>query len=109
MSRASFRLYMLRCADGSLYTGITTDVERRLREHAGGNRGAKYLRGRSPFELVFNCFAGERDTAQKLERRIKCLPRSDKQRLIDGVASIDELCEVETPPSQASGVSSGDG
>lgn len=100
---------MLRCADGSLYTGITTDVERRLREHADGNRGAKYLRGRSPFELVFNCFAGERDTAQKLERRIKRLPRSDKQRLIDGMASIDELCAVEMPPSQASGVSSGDG
>ena len=84
---------MLRCADGSLYTGITTDVERRLREHADGNRGAKYLRGRSPFELVFNCFAGERDTAQKLERRIKRLRRSDKQRLIDGVLSIDELVD----------------
>ena len=108
MSRASFRLYMLRCSDGSLYTGITTDVERRLREHAGGDRGAKYLRGRAPFELVFSCVAGERDTAQKLERRIKRLRRSDKQRLIDGVVSIDELCEVETPPSQASGVS-GDG
>ena len=99
---------MLRCSDGSLYTGITTDVERRLREHAGGNRGAKYLRGRTPFELVFSCFAGERDAAQKLERRIKRLRRSDKQRLIDGVSSIDELCEIEVLPAQASGVS-GDG
>ena len=108
MSGQVFRLYMLRCSDGSLYTGIATDIERRLREHACSSRGAKYLRGRAPFELVFDCVAGERDAAQKLESRIKRLSRGEKQRLVDGALSIDELDELHEPgtvPRQASGVS----
>ena len=105
MSGKVFRLYILRCSDGSLYTGIATDVDRRLREHASGGRGAKYLRGRSPFKLVFDCVAGERDAAQKLESRVKRLSRGEKQRLIDGVLSIDGLYELGTMPGQASGVS----
>ena len=60
-------LYILRCADGSLYTGIASDVDARLHEHEHGRRGAKYLRGRTPFELVYTQAAGDRSAAQALE------------------------------------------
>ena len=79
-----YTLYILRCADGSLYTGIATDLAARLAEHADGRRGAKYLRGRSPFELVYTAEAGDRSAAQSLEHRIKKLSRADKLALIDG-------------------------
>ena len=96
----SYRLYILRCSDGSLYTGIATDVGRRLAEHEAGMRGAKYLRGRLPVELVFQCDAGDRSSAQRLEHRIKRMTRSMKEALIAGRMPIDL-------PAQASGVSSG--
>ena len=86
-----YSVYILRCGDGSYYTGIATDVERRVKEHASGLRGAKYLRGRSPFELVFTETAGDRSRASKAEHRIKQLPRPDKQRLIDGRLRVAEL------------------
>ena len=76
-------LYLLRCANGDLYTGITTDVERRLQQHRN-NQGAKRLRGRGPLELVFSCHVGNRSEAQKLEYRIKKLPKVDKEALIQG-------------------------
>ena len=78
-------LYMLRCQDGRLYTGITTDLERRIEEH-GGDLGAKFTRGRGPFELAFNREVGDRSRASRLEWRVKRLRRSDKERLIDGAA-----------------------
>ncbi len=77
-------LYILRCADGSLYTGITTDVKRRLRDHTG-KKGAKYLRPgfRRPFKIVFVSYAGDdRSTALKLEHRIKSLSKWQKEKLI---------------------------
>jgi putative endonuclease len=79
-----YTLYILRCADGSLYTGIASDVDARLAEHESGRRGAKYLRGRGPFELVFTLAAGDRGHAQSLEYRIKKLPRTEKLELIAG-------------------------
>ena len=101
----SYRLYILRCADGSLYTGITLDVARRLEEHQGGKRGAKYLRGRTPVELVFECDAGARGDALRLEHRIKQLSREDKEALIAGDMS---LVPVDDPERvQASGDSAG--
>ncbi len=104
MSEGAFRLYILRCADGSLYTGIASDLERRLKEHSGSRRGAKYLRGRSPFKLVFSCDAGTRDAAQRLEHRVKRLSRCDKERLLDGRIAIDELRDDVGICDQASGV-----
>ncbi|HLT92188.1 MAG TPA: GIY-YIG nuclease family protein [Woeseiaceae bacterium] len=83
----SWSVYVLRCADGSLYTGVATDVSRRLAEHAGGRRGAKYLRGRGPFELVLSLEAGGRGPALRLERRIKRLPRAAKERLLRSPAA----------------------
>ena len=74
-------LYILRCGDGSLYTGITTDVLARLETHRAG-KGAKYTRGRGPLELVYSENCVEHSTALKRELEIKALPRLDKMKLI---------------------------
>lgn len=79
-----WKLYILRCGDGSLYTGITTDVEKRLEAHRLG-RGAKYTRGRGPLELVYSEECGDHSTALKRELEIKALPREEKQRLISKI------------------------
>ena len=73
---------MLRCRDGSLYTGITTDVEKRLEAHRSG-KGAKYTRGRGPLELVYQEECGDHSTALKREIEIKALTREDKLNLIE--------------------------
>ena len=88
---SDYSLYILHCADDTYYTGIARDVSARLEAHAGGTRGAKYLRGRSPFELVFECKAGDRSSALRLEYRIKGLSRDDKRALIDGRLDLGEL------------------
>jgi len=78
-------VYLLRCADNSLYTGITTDVQRRFSEHqAQGRLTARYLRGRGPLELACHFEAGNRSDALQIEYRIKQLSVADKRRLITG-------------------------
>jgi len=80
---ARWSLYILRCRDGSLYTGIATDVLRRISEHEGNDaRGAKYLRGRGPFRLVYSKKVASRAVALRLERSIKKLRKVDKEALI---------------------------
>ena len=74
-------LYILRCGDGTLYTGITTDVRRRLEDHRAG-KGAKYTRGRAPLELVHREECGTHSAALKREIEIKKLPREEKEKLI---------------------------
>ena len=74
-------LYILRCGDGSLYTGITTDVQRRFEAHASG-KGAKYTRGRAPLTLLYSEFCGTHSEALKREIQVKSLPRGEKERLI---------------------------
>ena len=76
-----WKLYILRCGDGSLYTGITTDVEKRLEAHRSG-KGAKYTRGRGPLELVYREECGSHSDALRRELEIKSLPREEKMRLI---------------------------
>jgi putative endonuclease len=76
-------VYLLRCADGSLYCGWTSDPERRLAAHAGG-RGARYTRSRLPVTLAAVWRVGDRSAAQRLEHRIKALPRAEKERLVAG-------------------------
>ena len=83
-------VYMLRCGDGSLYTGITTDVEARLEVHRSG-KGAKYTRGRGPLELVHSEECDTKSDALKREFEIKSLLRSDKMKLIGQSEGID-LC-----------------
>ena len=78
-----WHLYLIRCHDGSLYTGITTDVARRFAEHQGNKgTGAKYLRGRGPLALVFQKKLGSRSLALGIERKIKKLPKASKEELI---------------------------
>jgi predicted GIY-YIG superfamily endonuclease len=74
-------LYILRCADGTLYTGITTDVEARLETHRSG-KGAKYTRGRSPLELVYREECEDHSQALKRELAVKAMSREEKQKLI---------------------------
>ena len=74
-------LYILRCGDGTLYTGITTDVARRLEAHRQG-RGAKYTRGRGPLELVYTEAQPDKSAALRREIEIKRLRREQKEALI---------------------------
>jgi putative endonuclease len=75
-------VYILRCADGTLYTGITTDPARRVHEHnAGTVQGARYTRGRRPVELVYWEEAPDRASAARREMRIKRLDRRAKLAL----------------------------
>ena len=75
-------VYVLECSDGTLYTGYTTDVERRVREHDDGE-GAKYTRGRTPVELVYAERHETRSAAMQREHEIKQLSRAEKDRLIE--------------------------
>jgi putative endonuclease len=78
-------VYVLRCGDGSLYTGVTTDVDRRLAEHtAGGPKAAKYLRGRAPLKLAFSAPVGGKSAALSMERWIKAQPKSRKEEIVAG-------------------------
>jgi len=81
-------IYMIRCVDGTLYTGVTTDVGRRYKEHAsGGPKSAKYLRGRGPLVLVYQRLIGSRSEALIEERRVKRLPKYKKEALLDKLSS----------------------
>jgi len=73
-------VYMLRCGDGTLYTGSTGDVERRLVLHQSG-RGAKYTRGRGPLEVVYREECPDRSAALRREAEIKRLSRREKEAL----------------------------
>ena len=77
----TWKLYILRCGDGTLYTGITTDVEKRFAAHSAG-KGAKYTRGRGPLELVSREQCGDHSDALRRELEIKRLPREEKLRMI---------------------------
>lgn len=77
----TWKLYILRCGDGTLYTGITTDVARRFDEHSSG-KGAKYTRGRGPLVLVYQEECGDKSAASRREWEIKALSREEKLQLI---------------------------
>ena len=74
-------VYILRCGDGTLYTGTTDDVERRLKAHREG-KGAKYTRGRGPLELVYREELADKSAALKREWAVKQLSRAEKIKLI---------------------------
>ena len=85
-------LYLVRCSDGSLYTGISTDVQRRFEAHRR-DRGARRLRGRGPLELVYSHPVGEHGPALRLEHRVKRMSRADKERLVRGEAVLPVCAE----------------
>lgn len=78
----SYFVYILRCGDGTLYTGTTDDVDRRFAVHCAG-KGAKYTRGRGPLALVYREDCGDKSAALKRELAIKGLPRESKLALIE--------------------------
>ena len=78
----SWFVYILRCSDDTLYTGVTTDIERRFKEHKEGKTGAKYTRSRFPLEIVFRETWASRSEAQVREAQIKKLSRPLKKLLI---------------------------
>jgi len=89
---ADWSVYLVRCGDGSLYTGIARDVERRLEEHRSAEgKGAKYLRGRGPLELVLEHPVGERGLALRVEGRIKRLRREEKEELVAGGRALGRI------------------
>ena len=103
MSRSAvFILYILRCSDDTLYTGIASDVQKRMSEHESSPRGAKYLRGKGPLRLVFEEPVGDRGVASALEYRVKRLSRARKEALISGRESLRDLLD-NANPDQASG------
>lgn len=75
-------VYILECADRTLYTGITNDLPRRLAAHESG-KGARYTKGRAPVKLVYSENCADKSTALKRERAIKTLERSAKMALIE--------------------------
>ena len=77
----SWKIYILRCCDGSLYTGITTDLEKRVTAHNAG-KGAKYTRSRRPVELAWSEDCSDHSGALKRELEIKGMTREDKLRMI---------------------------
>lgn len=91
MSESIYSIYLVRCRDGSLYTGIATDVERRLGEHADSRKGAKYLRGKAPLTLLFQRQVGDRSLASKVELQVKKLPKRDKSDLDVLAERIDDF------------------
>ncbi len=84
MTAAShWSVYIIRCSDGSLYTGVSTDVERRFAEHLTGKRGARYFQGRRPEAIVYRESGHDRSSALRREAAIKALRREQKLALID--------------------------
>ncbi|MDH3328585.1 MAG: GIY-YIG nuclease family protein [Desulfobulbaceae bacterium] len=79
-----WRVYMVRCCDGTFYTGITNDIEKRIEAHNSGKDGARYTRSRRPVKLVYSEQVESKSAAARLEYQIKRLPRSKKKRLIKG-------------------------
>lgn len=78
-----WELYILRCGDGTLYTGIARDAEKRLEMHRSG-KGAKYTRGRGPLQMVYRETGLDRSQALRRELEIKKLTRAQKEALVSG-------------------------
>ena len=81
MKSNEWKLYILKCGDGSLYTGITVDVKERFLRHCAGT-GAKYTRGRGPLELVYVEECGDHSQALRREIQIKSMSRVQKLKLL---------------------------
>ncbi|MBD5770121.1 GIY-YIG nuclease family protein [Marinomonas colpomeniae] len=90
-------IYIVKTRLNTLYTGISIDVERRFKEHSGdGKRGARYLKGKGPLELVWQQAVGSKSDALVLEYKIKKLKKRQKQHLVEGLMDIDSLRKEST-------------
>jgi len=79
----TWRVYMVRCSDGTLYTGITKDLAKRIAAHNSGKDGARYTRSRRPVTLVYAEEVASRSAAARLEYRLKRLPPAKKNGLVE--------------------------
>lgn len=86
-----WHVYMLRTAAGHLYTGISTEPARRLQQHEQGRGGARSLRGKGPLQLVWQCAAGDRAAASRIEYRIKRCSKPVKEALVSGAVRLEQL------------------
>ena len=85
-------IYMIRCGDRSLYTGISNNVHKRFAVHqSGGSQAAKYTRTRHPLRLVFTAEIGSKSAASRAEYYVKQLPKRTKERLVAGTISLFDL------------------
>ena len=82
MDKDIWYVYMVRCSDETLYTGITNDLEKRIEAHNSGKDGARYTRSRRPVKLVYSEEAGTKSAAAKLEYKIKKMTREKKMKLV---------------------------
>ena len=90
--RHFWSVYLIRCGDNSLYTGISNDVVKRFLDHQlNSRRCAKYLRGRHPLKLIYTIEVGDRAAASRLETQIKKLPKYKKECLVSGRYSLIDL------------------
>jgi putative endonuclease len=89
----TWHLYVLQCRDGTLYTGVTNDLQRRVAQHNAG-KGAKYTRGRGPCTLVVSWDVGDKSTALRLEHRFKKLKRFQKFSCLS-LDVVGVLCVLE--------------
>ncbi len=80
-------VYILECSDKTLYTGITKNLKRRLKEHNTSSKGAKYTRGRRPVKLKYSCKMKNKRAALKEEYRIKQLSRKEKLKIVGNLTS----------------------
>ncbi len=78
---STWHVYMVECADGTLYSGITTDIDRRIKEHNESDKGARYTRAKRPVLLVYSEEHADRSTASKREYELKQLSREEKKKL----------------------------
>ncbi len=98
-AKSPWFLYIIRCSDNSLYTGITLDMDRRFEEHCSQSKKcAKYLKGKAPLQLVFTTEAGQdKSAASRLEYRIKRLSKLQKERLVAGEVTTRQLGLLPNP------------
>lgn len=95
--RLMWSIYMIRCGDNSIYTGISNNVAKRFAVHQSGNaRAAKYTRTRHPLQLVFTAEIGNKSAASSAEYQIKQLPKRTKEALVAGRISLSELVTIDT-------------
>ncbi len=80
--KKKYTVYILQCSDGTFYTGITTELSRRVEEHNSSEKGAKYTKARRPVSLVYQEYCDDRSSASKREYQIKKLSREKKIKLI---------------------------
>ncbi|MEL0622055.1 GIY-YIG nuclease family protein [Marinomonas arenicola] len=94
---SEWSLYIIKTRLDTLYTGVTTDVERRFKEHSGANKsGARYLKGKGPLELLWHQVVGSRSDALVLEYRVKQLNKRQKLQIVSGQLGVASLIDNES-------------